>query len=70
MLREIRRRLERLERRIWAQLPFWPSDDDGFIAALGVNPERFKIINADGSGGYDPIAALSITAKADWRERE
>ena len=68
MLRAIKKRLRQLEKRIWTKLPFWPDDGDGFVSALGVDPERFKIIKADGLAGYDFVAALSATAEADWRE--
>ena len=68
MLGTIKKRLRELEKRIWARLPFLPGNDDNFISALGVNPERFKIINADGRAGFDFLAALNSTAAEDWAE--
>lgn len=68
MLREIKKRLKRLEQRILTQLPLWPDDSDGFLAALGVDIRRYAVTNPDGSTGYDAIRALSDLAVEDWRE--
>ena len=67
MLRELKKRLRQLEKRIWTKLPFWPDDGDGFITALGVDPGKYLSINPDGSAGYDAIRALCDTAAEDWR---
>ncbi len=67
-LRAIKKRLRELEKRIWAKLTFWPGDDDGFLAALGVNREQYRTKNPDGSTGYDVIRALNDTALQDWAE--
>lgn len=67
MLREIKKRLMALERRILAKLPLWSDDEDGFISALSVDPGRYLAVNPDRSTGYDAIRALSDTAAVDWR---
>lgn len=61
-------RLEALERRIKAVLPFWSNDDDGFLAALGVDPHKYERRNHDGSVGYDMLAAIRATAADDWAD--
>lgn len=68
MLREIKKRIKQLEQKIWAKLPFWPDDEDGFISALSVDPGKYLTINPDGSSGYDVIRALNDTALQDWAE--
>ena len=68
MFQRIKQRLASLEQKIWSKLTFLPGNDDNFISALGVNPERFKIINADGRAGFDFLAALNSTAAEDWAE--
>lgn len=70
MLGEIKKRLRALEQRIWAKLPFWPDDEDGFISALSVDPGKYLTINPDRSTGYDAVRALSDTAAEDWRAEE
>lgn len=69
MHREIEKRLKVLEQKIWAKLLFWPDDSDGFIAALGRDPDEYRVCNPDGSIGFDAITALSITAAEDWRAK-
>lgn len=67
----IKNRLLTLERRLMSLFPRWPSDDDGFLAALGISgPDREKIKrrNADGSEGYDELAALNAIAADVWRD--
>ncbi|MBR3474207.1 MAG: hypothetical protein IKH34_03965 [Oscillospiraceae bacterium] len=68
MFQRIKQRLASLEQRIWSKFSFWPGNDDNFISALGVDPEGFKMINADGRAGFDFLAALSSTAAEDWAE--
>lgn len=63
-------RLKALERRIFAKLPFWPDDTDGFMEALGVDADSYRKMNADGSTGFDYLAALRDTAAEDWREND
>ena len=53
--------------RSFAQL-FFPGNDDGFIDALGVYPERYKHVASDGTVGYDFMAALNDVAKECWSE--
>lgn len=59
-------RIKALERRLFAKLPFWPNDSDRFIEALGVDASKYAMKNADGSTGFDYIAALADTAIEDW----
>ena len=61
-------RLKALERRIFAKLPFWPDDSDKFVEALGVDADCYRKLNADGSTGFDYIAALADTAAEDWKD--
>lgn len=68
MITRIRQRLAMLEAKAKSMLPFWPGDDDGFVSALGVDRSRFKAENPDGSIGVDFIAALSSTAREDWKD--
>ncbi len=68
MIREIKKRLKRLEQRIWTKLPLWPDDSDGFLAALGVDNRRYAVTNPNGSTGFDTIRALSDLAAEDWKE--
>ena len=70
MLREIKKRIVKLEQRIWAKLTFWPTDDDGFLECLGVDKEKYRMTNPDGSNGFDVIRALGTTAAEDWRPDE
>ena len=63
-------RLKALERRLFAKLPFWPDDSDRFMEALGVDASRYERENADGSTGFDFIAALADTAAEDWRDND
>ena len=44
----------------------FPADDDLFIEALGVDPEKYKHISRDGKVGYDFLAALSEIAAETW----
>ena len=68
MWASIRARLSTIENRIRAALPLWPDDSDGFLAALGVDCEKYRVKNPDGSAGFDALRALSDTAASDWRE--
>lgn len=68
MIREIKKRLERLEQRIWIRLPLWPDDSDGFLAALGVDNRRYEVTNPNGSTGFDAISALSDLAAEEWKK--
>ena len=63
-------RIKALERRIFAKLPFWPDDSDKFVEALGVDADCYRKLNADGSTGFDYIAALADTAAEDWRDND
>lgn len=63
-------RIRALERRLFAKLPFWPDDADKFMLALGVDADSYRKMNADGSTGFDFIAALADTAAEDWREND
>lgn len=40
--------------------------DDGFMAALGVDPEKYR--DATDPTGYDVLRALSDTAASDWAD--
>lgn len=40
----------------------FPDDADGFIEALGLDPENYRVAG----GGYDFLKALSDTAALDW----
>ena len=73
MHRESKKRIVKLEQRIWAKLTFWPTDDDGFLEALGITErqkEKYKRINPGGVAGYDEIEALNSTAATDWADFE
>ena len=49
---------------------FFPGNDDGFIDALGVDPEKYKLVASDGTVGYDFMVALNDVAKECWSEEE
>lgn len=68
MFQRIKQRLASLEQKALSKFSLWPGNDDNFISALGVDPERFKIINADGRAGFDFLAVLNSTAASDWAE--
>ena len=42
-------------------------NDDGFIDALGVDPENYKHVATDGTVGYDFMAALNDIAVDCWK---
>lgn len=42
----------------------FPDNEDGFIEALGLNPENYRVAG----GGYDFLQALADTAALDWTE--
>ena len=44
----------------------FPDNEDGFLDCLGVDPEKYKRTHADGTFGYDFLAAIADTAKEDW----
>lgn len=67
MLKQIKTRLKRIEQRIFSKLPFLPGDNDDFLVALGVSPDKYRVNNPDGSTGYDAIRALNDLAAEDWR---
>lgn len=67
MLRTIKKRMKAIEGKILSKLPFWPDDSDGFIAALGRDPEQYRVCNPNGSLGCDALRALSDSAADDWR---
>jgi len=56
-------RIKKIEQTMKRTRP--PGDEDGFLAALGVDKEPFAIPGR----GYDFIAALSATAAADWKDK-
>ena len=68
IMKKLLDRLKAMERQIFAKLPFWPDDSDQFMEALGVDASRYEKVNADGSTGFDYIAALADTAAEDWRD--
>ena len=41
-------------------------NDDDFIDALGVDPEKYKHVASDGTVGYDFMSALNDVAKECW----
>ncbi|KAF5077569.1 hypothetical protein DSECCO2_149760 [anaerobic digester metagenome] len=45
-------------------------EEDGFIAALGLNPDDFIVELPDGTLEHDFIAALKVNAKDTWAEEE
>ena len=53
-----------------ALIALFPPDDDGFILALGVEPEKYQRKNRDGTIGYDVMAALNVTALDVWEYSE
>ncbi len=55
-------RLRRAEKLAKQRKPGMPGNTDGFLDALGVDAELFRR-----GDGYDAIAALSSTAKDDWK---
>ena len=68
MLMGLRRRLRQLEKQISNRFPSFPGDDDGFITALGVDPDRYKKTNPSGTVvGYDMLQALADLAAEDWK---
>lgn len=64
----IKNRLFALERRLMSLFPRWPSDDDGFLAALGVDLHKYERKNHDGGVGFDVLAALNAIAADVWRD--
>ena len=66
MFESIKKRLAALESKIFSAFPLFPGEEDGFIAALGLDPSGYQVRNADGSIGYDFLKALSSTAADDW----
>ena len=44
----------------------FPPNDDGFMDALGVDPEKYKRTASDGTVGYDFLAALNDIAAECW----
>lgn len=44
----------------------FPPDDDDFIKALGVAPEKYTVKNPDGTIGYDFMAALNDVSAEVW----
>lgn len=46
----------------------FPGNEDGFIDALGVDPEKYKRTSRDGAVGYDFMAALNDIAAECWEE--
>lgn len=47
---------------------FFAGNDDGFIDALGVDPEKYKHVAPGGMVGYDFMAALNDIARECWSE--
>lgn len=47
---------------------FFPGNDDGFLEALGVDPEKYKHVAPDGTVGYDFLAALNDQAREVWED--
>lgn len=45
---------------------FFLGNDDGFIDALGADPENYKHVGTDGTVGYDFIAALNDIVGDCW----
>lgn len=45
-------------------------NEDGFLDALGVDPQRYAREQPDGTIGYDFMKALDDTARADWSAEE
>jgi len=45
-------------------------EEDGFIAALGLNPDDFIVELPDGTQEHDFIAALKANAENTWPEDE
>lgn len=66
MFEYIKKRIAAMESRIMNIFPCFPDNSDGFLSALGVDPERYAEKNQDGTKGYDAIRALSDCAKEDW----
>lgn len=46
----------------------FPGNNDGFIEALGVDPEKYKHVSSDGTVGYDFMAALNDIAPECWND--
>lgn len=47
---------------------FFSGNEDGFLEALGVDPEKYKHAAPDGTIGYDFMAALNDTVAESWNE--
>lgn len=43
-------------------------NEDGFLDCLGVDPEKYVHVYADGSFGYDFLSAIADTAAEDWAD--
>ncbi len=46
----------------------YPSDEDGFMKALGVKLSSYAVELSDGTVGYDVLRALNDTALIDWAD--
>ena len=73
MIASIKKRLHLLEKRLIAKILRWPTDEDEFVDALGLEPDEKKMFQRENPGGvigYDIVEALSFTAARDWRDDE
>lgn len=48
----------------------YDTDEDGFIEALGVDPENYRIDYPNGDHGYDMLKALNSIVPELWKDYE
>jgi hypothetical protein len=46
----------------------YDTNEDGFLNALGVNPEQYRIDYPNGEHGYDVLKALYEVSEGLWDE--
>lgn len=48
----------------------YDTNEDGFIEALGLDPERYRVDYPNGEHGYDALKALYEVEKGLWDDYE
>lgn len=73
-MKEIQRLLKKAKQHLSeitkAALGSFSDNVDGFIEALGLNPDKYKIEVPNGEVGYDDVAALKDCTKTVWADYE
>ena len=70
-MKRIDRLLQKAKERFNATIEhLFPGDADGFMDALGVDKDKYKVEYPNGEVGYDFLKALADTARKDWGDYE